>query len=80
MHQKTFKNNVPVFGVFWDPIGRGVLFQCLLLIHTLQRKLSKKPDITDYSHKVTEIWLIDKDLKEKEFKTFFFMTFGLLER
>ena len=28
MHQKTFKNNVPVLGVCWDTSGWDVLFQC----------------------------------------------------
>ena len=64
MHfRKTFKNNVPILGVFWDPSGPVHTISMVFLVHTLERKLSKMPNITEYPFKLAEIWLIGKDIK-----------------
>ena len=49
----------------WGILGpqwAGAYFFNVLLMHTLKRNSSKMPDITEYSSKLTEIWLIDKDI------------------
>ena len=69
----TLLNPTRPTGVFWDPkqswglLGpqwAGAYYFNVLLMHTLERKLSKMPG-NEYSFKLTEIWLIDEDIKGK---------------
>ena len=70
MHQKNIQKQC---ACSWGLLGlkwAGTNYLYVLLMHTLERKLSKVPDITEYSNKLTEICLIDKDKdKRSEFKT-----------
>ena len=80
MHQKNIQKLCACTWGLLGPQWTRAYYLNVLLMHTFERKLSKLSNITEYSSKQTEIWLIDwLRQKRSELKTQFY-TIWLLER
>ena len=79
MHQENVHRQCACTWGLLGPQWAGAYYFNVLLTHTLERKLSKMQNITEYSFKLIEIWFIDKDIKGKSVKPNF-MSYWFLER